>query len=371
MEMNRLRVSIVVFMMVLCICGLAACGSMPGVTPSPSPLTSEIKAASPSNPKPSESTMTSTPDNIPSALMRTDTDGLVQVRIANGEAFLAFDWTRWDELYCAYDLVKEYVYDPERTFRFDEEEIQGKFFPIADLSGKVVDACIGQVVALDTMKYPSFVTPTVILLLEDGSLEWMLADPFAPTNAEILLDEYYSMGHLPWVKNITALSYESDNEGLGTMTIFATDAAGARYDVRDPCFLTHTFSGVWYTTLIPGETDPPVNGYLRLHPDGSADYKIGYENSELLETWLGTYTVILGEGQELPPGTIAFDFSLDQRYFDDIGHEGLPAQIQGSYRFTIDMNSNFTLYLNDGDLLCPTFTIDNPDLYPFRMIFDN
>ena len=341
----------------LCVCVFAACGNKGGEISSPS--SAESAAIQTTSSKPSE-----TGDSF----LRTDSEGLVQVRIENGEASLAFDFERWEALYQINSVIKEYYYNPDMTFHLDADEMQARFFPVSLLSGKVKDACVGQVAELDLMDYPTFVTPAVVFLMEDGGLEWVLADPLMSGLSEVPRDTYHSNGRIPWVSNITALSAETEAEDS---TIVATDTAGSRIDLRHLCLLTGTFNGTWSATLIPNVNDPSVVANLRLHPDGSAMLKIGYENSELLEDWFGTYEVFVAEGQKHPPGTIVFDLAIGNRYFEGSDSDRLPQTINGSYRFTSNKESTFDLYLNDGDPLCPTFTIDEPNHYGFRMISDS
>ena len=184
---------IVVFVAALCLFFAAGCGGQTAETPAPPDGENGAAARQGA-------------EGEGGAVIRQDADGLVSVSIENGKAALTFD--------------------NSGTAR------EGPF-PI-EASGRVRDACIGIIEALSGLVYsgsPDFAAPAVILLMEDGSLEYTVASP----NAVEHTGAFYSFGKVPWLKDIVSLSYESDGEGLGEMTVFAEDESGKRYEVRLPC----------------------------------------------------------------------------------------------------------------------------------------
>ena len=169
--------------------------------------------------------------NLKEEIIRQDEEGLVTVRIADGGTEITLDLELWDMLYNIYDVNAEF-YDPSLR--------RGGPFPIKCVGDNIKDACIGKVAALDYYGY-EFITPAVILLMEDGTLEYTLAYPY-PNEADWV---YQSQGKLPWLKDIVSLAYKKENEGKGEMTIFATDRDGLIYDVRNVCHMTGIFEDEW------------------------------------------------------------------------------------------------------------------------------
>jgi len=334
----------------------AACGKTGEETPTPSPTPSEEVSQQ-------TETSVSTRAAEEQGIVRTDENGLVKVHIIDGEAFLSFDQERWDELYNMTAFAQKYYYDPAWTFG-DGTEV--KLFPIVLQSGKVKDAAVAQSQLLDYMQYPDFLIPSVVLLMEDGGMEWLLANPFFPGQGEVMQEAFYSDGRLPWVENAVSLSVEPDTEAPGDRTFIATDAAGTRIDLRQPCHLTNVFTVEWCATLITYEDDPSVVGWLRLSPDGSAAFRVGYWESDLLEEWVGRYEVDLRE-----PRRLTFDLDIAARYFEGGDDESLPQTMQGTYWFSASYWGVWEMQRNEGDAICPTFVLDDENRFYFQPVYDD
>ena len=218
------------------------------------------------------------PEAEAGVLIRKDKEELVEVQIADGAATLSFNLERWNTLYG----IREYAAQNYPDFTLPEGASQ-----VMSLSGRVKDACIGKISSMNQEGDVGFVVPDLLLLMEDGRLEWLPADPF---NAE-----HHSWGTLPWLGSIVALSYESDREGMGRMTIFAEDADGARYDVRIPRALMGVFDYEW----ICGEI-------------GNVELSLDFEEGGSVTLGKGlasTYKIALAEGSQQRPGVISFEFA--------------------------------------------------------------
>ena len=324
---QRMRVILTVIAIALCIYVLASCGQ---------------KTQSVSKSNSTDTVMPIIPASSGNTLVREDAEGLVQVRIESGEAVIWFDYDKWDRLYDIYAFMKEF------NLVLKNPDIP---FPIIGLSGKVRDACIGKIESLDLLNYQDFTSLTVFLLMEDGGVEWFYADPFVPLIPETM-DAHWSMGRLPWMDGIESLSYESDNEGMGEMTIYAVDFEGRRFDLRIPWHFKNFFAGTWLCDLeVPGYGW--VCAYLGFMPDGSVIYGLttSFESpGEFLAQYSGSFFIVLAEEQEYRPGTIVFDMTLES-ISDKYGRIDSRHEIKGSYFSEVDYGGSLNLWLSDGDPL--------------------
>ena len=351
--------AVTILMIALCVCTLSACGQKEensNPLPVPSlPIVSE-------EPEPEENNLL------------TDEEGLVQVSIENGSASISFDLARWDSLYGILQPSKAFSY---QEGYMDPTNLSEGPFPISGLTGKVKDAVIAQMESLDWMGYPSFVTPAVILLMEDGSVEWLLADPYsAAVSAEMDSDyrPYTSYGRLPLIEKVHNLSYETEDEGRGDITVYAVTGDGLRYNLRILCNMMTLFDDVWTCVLrSPMEQyAPPLYGYMTFYEDGNILYDViegSYYTGYPYESWVGKYELILAEDQLYPPGTIVFDMELNWWVYEwdeesDCSNQQYTPHIKGTYRFDAYAGGTIDLFLNDGDDLYP-YKEENPELYTF------
>ena len=167
------------------------------------------------------------------APVRRDAENLISVRINDGRAELFFDLEKWDSLHGIYD--NDY---------YPAEEInEGPFDIVTINKGLITDVCIGKIDDLfeGYLGMRDFITPTIALLMEDGSVEFLRTDPFEGINGKAL----YSRGRLPWLGGVVSFSYENDKEGTGGMTIFARDKDGLMYDIKRLYTMTGIFDEEW------------------------------------------------------------------------------------------------------------------------------
>jgi len=283
-----------------------------------------------------ESPQVTEPDN--GIIIRRDSEGLVEVTIGDGKAELTFDIEQWDKLYDIYN-----IYDA--TFYADSRFLQNGPYEIISFSDmKIKDACIGKIKSLNAKIY-GIDDVTVLLLMEDGTLEFFTTYPY-PWEDEYI---FYSFGKLPWLKDIVSLSYESDNEGIGEMTIFAADKNGLRYDVRNFCHLISVFQCEWVYEIGPAFEDDIECIFLGLKEDGELSLRKGLlYNGDCYAFYTGKYTVSLSSAGGKPVLALELwdEWELDMSNPDF----NLPPDLIGEYFFTVDYNY-FTLYLAEGDVL--------------------
>lgn len=284
-------------------------------------------------------------------LVRTDADGIVSVAIQNGEASIHFDRERWNE-------TRGPSYGEDIFFIPDT--MPDAFYPIKVESGGVVDACIAKLPALEPdLSADNFVLSAVVLILDDGSIEWFYANPngvFVPDGESEPNYIIETFGKMPYRDEFESLSYESTGEGHGESTIYITNAFGDKFDFLYLYLEEQLHYGFWVCEL----SSDSVKGYLAIGENGDTIFRVGMEDSgglylaETLEVWEGTANFIKSPGQHLPLGTLEFDMELVARLYDE--NPDLPIEIHGSYRAEIMLTEDGTLrlYHNDGDELYPS-----------------
>ena len=292
----------IIFLLILCMICLSGCG---------------LKPAEPN---------TNLPKND-GAVIRQDPDGLVEVRVEKENAKISFNLDKWDELY----RVKAYSAE-----NYPDLTLKSGPFPVTGLSGRVKDACVGIISTLDWNEH-GFISPTIILLMEDGRLEWLLADLFT--------SELSSLGELPWLKDIVSLSYEKDNEG--EMTILATDKGGSRCDVRSFCSLTSVFEHEWVCEIGPAPDDDTECIFLTLREDGGLSLYKGLMNmGDAYVFYTGLYTVEFAGPRPVLNIELWNELDIDLANPDFSS----PPELSGKYAFEADW-LYLNLYYAEGDFL--------------------
>ena len=327
-----MKKQITAFITILCLIGICLSGCSIRLSLDNADKAKETSKTSEIDTELSDTTdTTDIPDTGDGVTVRFDDEELVMIQIfENGEAELTFVFDRWAELHDLFNYI-------EKNYPYVEVSPYGN--PIVGPEGNVKgikDVCIGKIAALDSAQHEEFIIPSAILLMEDGTLEWVLADPFVGTQ--------FSYGKLPWLDNIVSLSYEPGSEGRGDMTIYATDKDGLRYDVRIPCGLYDIFGDSWYCELVVGEN---YGIFLSFEENGGVNLMKGWLESEAVASYSGSYTVSLSENvpEAERPGMISFDLSLDWSDYD------FPAKIQGTYYISANLGISMELYLSGGDTL--------------------
>lgn len=304
-----------------------------------------------------ETDLSSEAETIPKALERQkgviqDPEGWILVRLEEGQAFLAFDPDNW----------------PDES-GIDKNLSEPVFGRVDGLKGKPVSACAGRMFglneSLDDEGYPMM--PVVVFLMEDGSLEWLLADPswHQSLSERGPNDLVFSRGLIPWVQDVVKLSLEETGEGVGGMqTIYAKDSAGLRYDLSLPLNFQPLTYATW--TLMPEEDDPEGWAYLGFNEAGEATLMTGSEY-EALDTHRGTYRLYLAAdgAQGKSAGTLELDLLLAED--TPVVRSAARPKVQGSFFAGIDWQNDLWLYPAEGD---PLYVKDgrSPEAYRFGMI---
>lgn len=305
---------------------------------------------------------TDAPDPDDGSKTRRDEEGLVTVTIKDGVAEIEFDLDRWDELYGLAGYIDYYGY------YFDDEDIELKKGPFPVMSyydeKGVVDACLGKLPSPYGYEeeYP---VPTVVFLLEDGSLEHSKAD-LAAANA---WENFYT-NQLYWLSDITSLAY-ADGEA-----IYATDKDGLRYNIMTSNLLQSVvLSGTWGRWSAPLlENSPDGNeyyGYLMFGEEGTAMFEIGVKERLACAGYAGNYGFVLAENDEsgYPAGSFIFDLELEWTEGNRSFLGGLPDKLHSCY--VPDLSNIYRLVPlrhHDGDYL---FTLEGnrQDTYLFGMLY--
>lgn len=320
---------------------LAGCLSRPSITLSPvgstppSSLTSGSTEPGTTAPLASESTEPGTIAPSPqTARYFSDAQGMVTVKVDGDEVGLAFDPDNWPDLSGVLDWAD---YTPSGDGR------KTIFYQVEGFSAKVKDVCVGPMWGLLTNNadFDGFIAPTIIFLMDDGSLEWLVADPTWYTEDN---EPINSMGKINWLKDIVSLSYETDGEGLGDeKTIFAKDKAGLRYNLKYPCNLQAILYATWRCEL---RADDGYVAYLYFDEFGEAWLEKGWED-EMAESYLGRYQVYLAEDgkQGQKAGSISLDLAVEWWVWEGEGPIDSPRTIRGSFFAEIEQGDQLVLHL--------------------------
>jgi len=235
-------------------------------------------------------------------------------------------------------------------------------FPIISLAGEVKDMVIGQIAEFDYANGLEQMMPTIFILMDDGQVYYVYADIFS---IERGFTEFHASGPLPWVENIESLAYESDGEGMdGTMTAYAVDKQGAKYDLRIPGKFQNLYMGMDWVSNENAEdpnyefSKPEYCAVLNFLVDGTVSLKKGWTNEEAIR-YKGTYRVSMGEDDN-GPGIMFFDLHLDSTtpYAEET--------INGSYFADLHFGISLELFPGDGDLL---FVEGRNEYEPFKFIW--
>ncbi|MCL1794500.1 MAG: hypothetical protein FWG34_11600 [Oscillospiraceae bacterium] len=255
-----------------------------------------------------------------------DEEGLVTITIEDGKAEIEYDLEKWDAMYDMAEYFDWYWF----LFDSGSEAVMEKGpFPVSTYMDKVADACVGKTPAGGY--YGKYVEPTVIFLMEDGSVEH--------SPASLAMDNS-SMGHhsnpLHWLEGIASLSYESGKDGENT--IYAIGKNGKKHDIMVPMTLYTVTSGgewmVWSAPLLetPSETDEYV-GYLVFADEGFVNFEIGTRNKKTAAGYKGSYRIVLAEDDEsgYMAGSFVFDLELEWTEGNRSFAGGLPDRLACSY----------------------------------------
>lgn len=233
----------VCLLLMMTILGTACLSGCSLITPAGSAAESSFSAASEED----------SGSRAPEPVIRQDAEGLVQVRIEDGQAFIRLEPQRWDELYGAELAEVGEMFEDMESIDFSDPS----FFVLIERPDDVPikEACIGTVPGYSDWSLYSFPIPVAILLREDGRVEAVDAAPFTSVySSEGLL--------LPFLEDVLSLNVDiASGDGRGDPSIYATCADGLRYDLK--YLFSHTVTDIFSTdwsceveTANPGQ--PPM-----------------------------------------------------------------------------------------------------------------
>ena len=276
-----------------------------------------------------------------------DKDKLIKIRIDDGRPAILFNRQKWNEIYDMDNLASQYN---GIDFIVDENQMI-----IATEGDKVVDGVILGIDRLDEFKAFGFTNPSVFFLMEDGTVEWLVAPPRLVYTGDEIRDDFYGASlKVPWLKDIESFAIDVESEGFGDMTVFAKDKAGLHYDLRIPCSFTYNIDYTWQCVLDENENSL---GILDFDEEGNFSFEIG-STYEIAERYSGTYEISLDDesSKGFRAGMIRVDLDLDP----SIRFEGSPEKINGSFFIQSTGSETLTLWAGDGDPLFPGM-----DMYEF------
>ena len=228
-------------------------------------------------------------------IIRKDKEGLIEVHIEDGKATVYFDLELWEDL-----LAISNYESPISPF--------GGPFSIQSLSGRVKDAAICQISSLDLLKEFEGPVPTIFLLMEDGSVEWLTGQPFPldPQDKSLI-----SIGRLPWIEDISSLEVANDGEGIGEDTVYGIDSKGDSYLLRVAGEFSYLPIGQWIWTIASLDSTIEDIGVLSLTEDGGAIYQIGTMDGARHSRYTGSYGINIRRQDDKVPAMISLDLELD------------------------------------------------------------
>ncbi len=248
----------------------------------------------------------------------TDEAGFVTVEITDGAATVFFHPEVWAE-HEDETMINE---NSEAYVPTDEP------FPVITYGERVAAAAVGQVEAMGGNHMSEiFTMPSLFLAMDDGTVEWLQLNPFIMYPG----DEFHSIITLPFLENIVSLSFEPDGEGVGEHTVYAKDAKGLHYDVRNAHKYADFFEGYWSGTVELGEDEFYIymifgrNGLVKM--SRSRAYSDDWGSS-----YSGTFHMHMDEESSLGylPGILSVDLELDPgQRIADIGDA--PLNIKGDF----------------------------------------
>lgn len=306
-------------------------------------------------------------EDLTEGFSREDEEGLVRVDVHfNGEAYISFNLERWNELHDLYNWPDGYEFDA----------LSDGPFPIEVISGNILDVCIAKIEYID-YNYYSFVTPAVILLMDDGGFEWFFADPYMAHDIEGVEGSRYfcTFWKIPHKDTFGggSFSYASTGEGVGEKTLYVTSVYGDKYDFRYLWMENLLVGCTWVCDAydVEGHYVPGYYGVFTFGEDGAVVFEKGWVEDGPLR-YTGTSDLSASGHGDQRPGILKLDLVLDSGSYA----ENIPKEIHGSFFAEMDGSTLLELWYSDGD---PLYTEENLawqyyafglDINPFYSEFD-
>lgn len=281
-----------------------------------------------------------------------DEEGHVRVALEDGKASITFNVERWNE---TYGFQNDGYY-------FIPDDLQDVFFPIIARSGNVIDACVARVMSLGSYFTDDFELPVVVLLMDDGSIEWFYADPnsthyFLELNpGDMYSIDTYEKIERKYSGDFVSINCVSNDEDSNYKTIYAVSSYGYSFDFYEMYLENQLFDNVWICEL----QEDSLYGYLSVDENYNASFSISgvkftdLSSSDLHLIWSGMARYVTSPDDDLPLGTITFD--MESATESSVDGLMLPQDMVGDYLadITFDKDHQMTLYHKAGDKLYPS-----------------
>ena len=294
-----------------------------------------------------------------------DEEGLVTITVKDGRAEIEYDLEKWGAIYDMAEYLDYYAYLFD--YLFDEgvmAELNGGPFPVDTYQGTIADACIGKIPMLSYDE--EYFIPSVILLMEDGSLEYSPAN-LAMDNA---FEQHYLNYPLYFLEDIVSLEYANGRNGE---TIYAIDKNGVKYDTAISDLMQNiVLSGIWEGWSAPLLENPPDGldyyGHISFEDETGVRFDISIGERQPFASYKGNYRLVLAEDDESGylAGSLIFNLTLDSNE----GLNVLPDELICSYLSELpNPPESLRLWRNDGDYL---FSLDGQyeEDYLFEITYD-
>lgn len=272
-------------------------------------------------------------------IVRTDALGLVTVTITGGEAVVTYHPERWEDF-----ADETLVYETAEVYAPSDAP-----FPVNTINGKIKDVIVEQIEAFSFNHMSDFVLPSLVLLIEDGSVELAMPSPFLLYPGYDEIDSYLV---LPIPETVVALSAEPIGEGVGGTTVIAETESGLHYDLRHVYRYRALDDGVWASHNLGEGSEHKA--WLWFGEDGRASLiKRHLYDEDWSAVYAGTYMMHLDEemSRGLMPGMLSLELALVDAEGGALD-EALPERIEGSYFLDYyGAQGWLDLYLSDGDAL--------------------
>lgn len=269
----------------------------------------------------------------------SDVDGLVKVWKKDKEYYIYYDLEKWEEIHEISNYIKEGFPDSSPADR--ELLLLGLHEEIKDVAIVSIDGYGGSYDDRNNF-------PLVFMLMESGGVNWLYGNPprdgalYEGSNEKYIEEEQYSFGYLPYLGDIESFSFESDGEGIGTMTLFAQTKDGLRYDMRHVLDFRSLTLTQWFSDYKEGFDS--IN--LNLMDDGSATmYKVKSKDKIRIR-YEGTYELHLDDSSS--KGIRAPAISLDLSLIENPKGYQAKAKFKGNHMISEDMGT-ITFYHMEGD----------------------
>lgn len=303
-------------------------------------------------------------EKAPKVSIIEDAGKLVQLHLEKEEALVYFNLEQWGNVHGV-----GYWEENDWEEKYDTPKGYGPFS--LDVSPDQVQEVL--IVPVDCFDWRYGNMPAIFLLMKDGEIKWLSAilyDINSENNWELP-----KISKVSGLKKVTSLSYESDGEGIGEMTVFADTANGDRYDLVKYIIYSRLTDEYWEwgsmnSWMWEGADDLGIDnimgkyfGAFEFKKDGTLVLRKGYLD-EVPLSYSGTYELTLAENGDKRPGMITIDLYADSDY------PGQPSEIHGSFFSEARFFYELELHQADGDrLFADIVDIDGPYIF-FQTPYD-